>query len=150
MYRSLDRKVHTRFKSDRTYYIKQTFKIASLHKRIKETRNDYLNKVASLLTRNFSAICMENLDIKEMQQKKGIAKAENDLAFYEQEKNKFKSDLFKYIFVLADRFYPSSKRCIKCGSITKDLSLKDKVYRCLSCGFKIDRDFNGTSNLLNI
>ena len=151
MYRSLDRKAHPRFKGDPTLksnnYIKQALKIASLHKRIKETRNDNLNKVASFLTRIFSAICMENLDIKEMQQKKGIAKAENDLAFYELEKNKFKSDIFMYIFVLADRFYPSSKRCIKCGSIKKDLSLKDKVYRCLSCDFKIDRDFNGTSNL---
>ena len=114
------------------------FKIASLHKRIKETRNDYLNKVASFLTRNFSAICMENLDIKEMQQKKGIAKAENDLAFFELEKKiKFKSDLFKHTFVLADRYYPSSKRCVKCGSIKEELSLKDRVYRCPSCGFEI-------------
>ena len=152
MYRSLDRKVHPRFKGDPTLksnnYIKQTFKIASLHKRIKETRNDYLNKVASFLTRNFSAICMENLDIKEMQQKKGIAKAENDLAFFELKKKiKFKSDLFKHTFVLADRFYPSSKRCVKCGSIKEDLSLKDRIYRCPNCGFEIDRDFNAACNL---
>ena len=144
--------MHPRFKGDPTLksnnYIKQTFKIASLHKRIKETRNDYLNKVASFLSRNFSAICMENLDIKEMQQKKAIAKAENDLAFFELEKKiKFKSDLFKHAFVLADRYYPSSKRCVKCGSIKEELSLKDRVYRCPSCGFEIDRDFNAACNL---
>ena len=51
------------------------------------------------------------------------------------------------IFVEADRFFPSSKRCIKCGNIKGDLNLNDRVYHCDSCGIAIDRDFNAACNL---
>lgn len=47
---------------------------------------------------------------------------------------------------ITDRFYPSSKLCHKCGSIKKDLKLKDRVYEC-SCGYKEDRDYNASLNL---
>ena len=49
---------------------------------------------------------------------------------------------------VVDRFYPSSKRCSKCGRIKKELKLKDRVYRC-ECGFEIDRDLNAAINLKN-
>ena len=45
-----------------------------------------------------------------------------------------------------DRFYPSSKKCSKCGNIKKDLKLKDRTYKC-SCGLEIDRDLNASLNL---
>ena len=51
------------------------------------------------------------------------------------------------ILVIADRFYPSSKTCSECGSIKKDLKLKDRVYRCPHCGVVIDRDYNASLNL---
>ena len=49
--------------------------------------------------------------------------------------------------VIADRFYPSSKTCSHCGSIKKDLKLKDRVYSCSHCGTVIDRDYNASLNL---
>lgn len=36
-----------------------------------------------------------------------------------------------------------------CGSIKKDLKLKDRTYKCSSCGLVIDRDFNASFNLAN-
>ncbi|HIS62866.1 MAG TPA: transposase, partial [Candidatus Scybalomonas excrementigallinarum] len=36
----------------------------------------------------------------------------------------------------------------QCGSIKKDLKLKDRIYKC-SCGLIIDRDFNASMNLKN-
>ncbi len=49
-------------------------------------------------------------------------------------------------FIVADRFYPSSKLCSCCGNIKEDLKLSDRVYRC-ECGNMIDRDFQASINL---
>ncbi len=52
-------------------------------------------------------------------------------------------------FVTADKFYPSSKTCSKCGNIKEDLTLKDRTYVCPHCGSVIDRDLNASINLMN-
>ena len=49
---------------------------------------------------------------------------------------------------IADRFYPSSKTCSKCGLINKNLKLKDRLFSC-SCGLRINRDLNASINLMN-
>ena len=48
--------------------------------------------------------------------------------------------------LLADRWYPSSKRCSHCGTIRADLTLADRVFRC-TCGYVADRDLNAAVNL---
>lgn len=58
----------------------------------------------------------------------------------------FKSDLFKRILILEDRFYPSPKGCAKYVLIKEDTAFKDRVYRGPSCGIGIDLDFNTTCN----
>ncbi|MDD6563358.1 MAG: zinc ribbon domain-containing protein, partial [Veillonellaceae bacterium] len=49
--------------------------------------------------------------------------------------------------VIADRWYPSSKTCIGCGYVKKDLKLSDRTYICPHCGNVIDRDFQAALNL---
>ena len=49
-------------------------------------------------------------------------------------------------FILVDRFFPSSKMCVKCGNVKKDLKLSDRVYKC-ECGNAIDRDYQAALNL---
>ena len=48
--------------------------------------------------------------------------------------------------VKIDRFFPSSKKCSKCGKITKELGLSERVYRC-TCGNEMDRDRNAAINI---
>ena len=48
--------------------------------------------------------------------------------------------------VAADRFFPSSKKCSKCGKIKKELKLSERVYHCV-CGNKMDRDCNAAINI---
>lgn len=59
---------------------------------------------------------------------------------------KYKCEFNGIEFIQADRFYASSKTCSCCGSIKKDLKLKDRVYKC-DCGLSIDRDLNASINL---
>ncbi len=35
--------------------------------------------------------------------------------------------------IKVDRFFPSSKKCCKCGRIKKELKLSERVYHC-ECG----------------
>jgi len=46
------------------------------------------------------------------------------------------------------RFFPSSKKCNKCGLIKKDLKLSEREWKCLGCKTLLDRDYNASINIL--
>ena len=48
--------------------------------------------------------------------------------------------------IKVDRFFPSSKKCSKCGKIKKELKLSERVYHC-TCGNEMDRDRNAAINI---
>ena len=52
--------------------------------------------------------------------------------------------------VVADRWYPSSKRCSACGSVKAKLTLAERIYQCDACGLVLDRDVNAARNLLSL
>ena len=48
--------------------------------------------------------------------------------------------------VRVDRFFPSSKKCCKCGRVKEELKLSDRVY-IYACGNQMDRDLNAAINI---
>ena len=42
---------------------------------------------------------------------------------------------------------PSSKTCSNCGSINKELTLKDREWTCSKCGELVSRDVNASINI---
>ena len=48
--------------------------------------------------------------------------------------------------IKVDRFFPSSKKCCKCGRIKKELRLFERVYHC-ECRNKMDRDHNAAISI---
>jgi len=46
-----------------------------------------------------------------------------------------------------DRFEPSSKCCNVCGTINKELTLKNRVWTCNNCNTVHDRDINAAINI---
>jgi len=94
-----------------------------------------------------SRVVMEDLNIKGMMKNKHLSQAVAEQCLYNFKViMKYKCDLYGIEFVEADRYYPSSKTCSSCGSIKKDLKLKDRTYKC-SCGLNINRDYNASINL---
>jgi transposase len=49
--------------------------------------------------------------------------------------------------VLMDRFLPTTQTCSNCGHKQK-ISLSDRVFKCESCGFEIDRDWNSARDMV--
>lgn len=44
----------------------------------------------------------------------------------------------------------TSKTCFNCGTIDYDLTPSKRVYKCENCGMVIDRDVNGSINILKV
>jgi len=129
---------------------KQKLKVQKIHMRISNIRKDTLHKITSYLTSEYKSIAIEHLNVSGMLKNHKLARAISDLGFYELRRQlEYKSEMYGNNLILADRFFPSSKKCSSCGSIKKDLSLKERVYTC-GCGISLDRDLNASLNLRNL
>lgn len=124
-------------------------KIRVLQIRLNNIRNDYKQKITTMIVKTKpSRVVMEDLNVGGMMKNKHLSRAIQEQGFYEfQSMMGYKCQNNGIEFVLADRWYPSSKICSCCGNIKKKLSLSDRTYICEKCGLKIDRDYNASINL---
>jgi putative transposase len=126
-------------------------KLARLHLRIRNIRQDALHKLTSYLTTNFDVIAIEDLNVGGMMRNRHLARAILDMGFHEFRRQLgYKSMLRGNHVVAVNRWFPSSKMCSRCGVIKEDLSLGERMYRCEACGSAIDRDLNAANNIARI
>ena len=127
---------------------KKIVKVQNLHHRLDNIRTDYINKTISrIVNQKPKFITIEDLNVKGMMKNKHLSKAVAEQKFYEfRNKLTTKCNALGIELRIVDRFYPSSKLCHCCGSIKKDLKLKDRIYKC-ECGYIEDRDYNASLNL---
>jgi putative transposase len=96
-----------------------------------------------------SRIVIEDLNVSGMMKNKHLSEAIAEQKLHDfKAKLSYKCEKYGIELVEADRWYPSSKMCSKCGDIKKDLKLSERTYIC-SCGLHIDRDLNASINLAN-
>ena len=129
--------------------IKLEREIKLIHRRINNIRNNHLHQATGRIVKcNPFRIVMEDLNVKGMMKNKHLSEAISEQKFYEFRRQiEYKAKFRGIEFVLADRFFPSSKRCSCCGTQKKDLKLSERVYHCEECGLTIDRDKNASLNL---
>lgn len=129
-------------------YEKLRLKIARIHERITNIRNDFLHKLTTKLIRENQSIYLEDLNVKGMTKNRKLAKAILDCGFgYFVQMLKTKGVMYGRDVIQIDRWFPSSKTCSCCGQIKQDLKLSDRVYKC-GCGMIMDRDLNASINIL--
>ncbi|MEL7036072.1 MAG: RNA-guided endonuclease TnpB family protein, partial [Cyanobacteria bacterium J06592_8] len=122
---------------------KAQLQIAKLHRRIANLRKDTLHKLTTYLAKNHSQIVIEDLNVSGMIANHKLAKAVQDMGFYEFRRQlEYKTELYGSELIIADRWFPSSKTCSNCGAIKDSLSLSERTFRCDDCGFSLDRDLN--------
>ena len=129
-------------------YMKTKIKLARLHTKIHNIRQDFLHKLTTRLVKEFDVICIEDLNVKGMMANHKLARAIMDLGFYEFKRQLlYKAQMWQRIVVIADRWYPSSKTCSNCGEKLKSLELSDRDWKCPCCHTMHDRDVNAAMNL---
>lgn len=127
---------------------KQKLKVQKLYQRTNNIRTDYMNKVISEVVKTKpSYITIEDLNVGGMMKNRHLSKAIAGQKFYEfRTRLTAKCHQSGIEMRIAERFYPSSKRCHCCGNINRGLKLSDRTFRC-ECGYVADRDFNASVNL---
>lgn len=60
----------------------------------------------------------------------------------------YKCEEYGKRFIKVDRYFPISKLCSRCGYKRKFLGENERVYYCFECGYKIDRDYNASINIM--
>ena len=130
---------------------KAKLKVARIHAKISDSRNDFNNKLTTKLISENQAIAVESLNVKGMQKNHKLAKSIADSAWGDFfRKLKYKAEWYGRSFLEIDRWFPSSKRCNCCGHINNGLKLNDRTFECPSCKEALDRDTNAAKNILTV
>ena len=104
--------------------------IRKQYQRISNVRLNNIHQATTKLVKlNPKAIVVEDLNVKGMIKNKYLSEKIADCSFYEIYRQlEYKCENKGMEFIVADRFYPSSKICSNCGHKKEKLSLSD-VYK---------------------
>lgn len=128
---------------------KAVAKLTKAHYRVANIRKDFTHKLTTRLCSENQAVAIEGLAVSNMVKNRSLAKHVSDAGWAEIRRQlEYKSKIYGSKLAVVDRWFPSSKTCRKCQAIKRSLTLKDRVFRCDSCGHTEDRDVNAARNLL--
>ena len=130
---------------------KQRIRLNKVHKKIRNQRIDFLQKLSTRIIQENQLIISEDLNVKGMVQNHRLAKAINDVSWSEFARMiEYKANWYGRTYHKINRFYASSQTCNVCGY--KNVDIKDLNIRqwiCPQCNTKHDRDNNAAINILN-
>jgi putative transposase len=128
---------------------KARLKVAKVHQEIADARKDFIHKLTIRLVRENQTIAVEDLALKNMVKNRKLALSTTDASWGELVRQlEYKCDWYGRTLVKIDRWFPSSKRCGKCGHIVEKLPLNIREWDCPNCGAHHDRDINAAQNIL--
>lgn len=124
-------------------------KLAVLHQKAKDVRQNHLHQTTKRLIDENQVIYLETLAVKNMMKNHCLAGAIADCGWYELTRQlEYKAAWYGRTIIKIDRFFPSSKTCSECHFIKQDLTLKDREWDCPECGTHHDRDVNAAKMIL--
>lgn len=142
-HKSLSRK-----KKGSNNYNKQKIKLSRLYYKISCIRETNIHQITREIVDNSDIIVLEDLNVRGMVKNKHLSQSISDSNFGEIRKQfEYKCNWNNKQFILADRFYPSTKTCSNCGNLKSNIKLSDRVYICDNCNLELDRDLNAALNL---
>ena len=141
----------SRKKKDSNNRNKQRIRVARVHEKITNQRNDFLQKTSSMLISENQVICIEDLKIKNMVRNHKLARCINSVSwgkFFSM--LEYKANWYGNNIIKVPTMYPSSQTCSCCGyknPLVKNLAVRK--WECPQCHTKHDRDTNASINILN-
>lgn len=123
-----------------------------LREKLKNKVDDFQWKTINSLTTNYKNIIIGKWSTKDIIKKEdSILQKMNkriiqSISYYKLlERLKFKSIINKNNLIIKEEWY-TSKTCTSCGNKKEDLG-GNKIYSCVKCNLKTDRDYNGCRNI---
>ncbi len=130
------------------FYLKQ----AKLHAKIANQRRDFLQKTTTEISKKYYRIRIEDLNVSGMKAFGKLSAAISDLGFYEFRRElEYKQYHYGTRVEIVDQWFPSSKQCLCCETVNRELKLNHRVFKCINpdCRLILDRDHHASLNLLN-
>jgi putative transposase len=122
-------------------------RLARFHHRIGNVRRDFVHRASTRLAQTHGQLVLEPLcTIGLMQGRLARSLADSAWAAFARVLN-YKVVWLGGTLLLADRFYPSTRRCSACGEVGEAVPLSERTFRCRRCGHEADRDTNAAANL---
>lgn len=106
-----------------------------------------LHQVSNALVKTHEQLVLEDLNVTGMLANHRLAQAIADAGWADFARMlRYKQAWRGGQFELADRYFPSTKTCAACDSISTHMALGDRRFIC-ECGYSADRDHNAAVNL---
>lgn len=142
---------------------KAKWKVQRLHKRIADSRLDYLHKSTTWIAKNHGKVILEDLQVSGMSRsakgtkenpgrnvkaKSGLNKSILDQGWFEFKRQLgYKLEWLGGELVLVSPRYTSQK-CFACGHVSKENRKTQSCFSCEECGHTDNADANAALNIL--
>jgi transposase len=97
-----------------------------------------------------AVVVLEDLNVDGMKRNHKLALSISDVGLGEfRRQMTYKTAWQGETLLTASRWFPSTKKCSRCGNVKEEMDLSERIYLCENpaCGLVIDRDMNAALNL---
>ena len=124
-------------------------KIDKCHRRIRGLRHDAQHQMTSTVTRKFSELVIEDLNVAGLM-RGNTPRAQADAGMGDIKRQLVYKGQWRHTeVILAPMWFPSSKTCSVCGTVNAKLK-REPRWTCPDCGTTHDRNLNAAINLRNL
>ncbi len=140
-------RAHSRKRRGSRNRAKAARRLARHHARVAALRRDHRHKLTTTLDKSHGRIVVEDLNVRGMLGNRRLARSLADAGFAELRRQlAYTCGWYGSRLVVADRWFPSSKRCAGCGVVKAELAPSERAIRCDVCGLVRHRDHNAAIN----
>lgn len=125
-------------------------KLRKIHKKVSNSRLDFLHKTSTDLSNTYSSIYIEDLKLQKMQQNgltsvnKGMS--DNGFGIFKQLLSYKLKERGKHLGLVNPAY--TSQTCNSCGTVDKKSRVSQSEFVCTSCGVVTNSDINASKNIL--
>ena len=142
---------------------KQIAKVARIHERVGNVRQDHLHKLTSDLAKNHGLVVIENLKVSNMSRsakgtienpgtnvraKSGLNRSILDQGWGEMRRQLTYKLGWNGGTLVAVNPANTSRKCSHCSHVSKDSRTTQSHFECVTCGHRMNADTNAAHNIL--